>query len=179
MRTIALLLCALAFALLGAGCGDDDSDTTTSEGAAAGATSGDAATDDGGGGGGSESDEGGEELSSEEFVSQATEICKEASEEFQKEFKAIANRGKQEGGNPRKTLGESVAKAFNTELDEIGALTPPAGDEAEVEAILNALREATEGIEANPAGLQQVGAQVNKARNLASKYGIKGCPLGG
>lgn len=190
MRKIALLMCALAFALLAAGCGDDDSDTATSGGAAGGATSGETGSADDtsgetgsadGGSAAADSDSedasGTAELSKEEFTSRATAICKEASERFQSEFKALAEKGQQQGQNPQEALADGVLKAFKTELDEIGDLPAPSGDEAQVQAILDALREATEEVEANPTSLQQAGRQVNEARQLASRYGIKGCPL--
>ena len=180
MKTIALFLCTLTFALLAAGCGDDDSDTATSGGAANGATSGESGSTDNGSGADSDSEDasGATELSEEEFIGRATEICKEAGERFQSEFKARAEKGKKEGQNPQEALAEGIVKAFKTELDEIGSLPAPSGDEDQVEAILDALRKAAEEIEADPTGLQQAGAQVNEARRLANQYGLKGCPLG-
>jgi len=181
MKTIALLLCALALGLLAAGCGDDDSGTTTSAGAAEGTARGETgANGDGSEAAGSGSEDASEtaELSKEDFASRATAICKEASERFQSEFKALAGKGKQEGQNQQEALADGVLEAFRTELDEIGALPVPSGDEDQIDAIFGALRGAAEEIEADPTGLQQAGAQVNEARKLASEYGIEGCPLG-
>lgn len=176
MRVVAMVVCAVALGLPGLGCGDDDADTTGTElGAAAqGDTSaGDAESGQDGSDTGSESD-----LSEDEFVSQATQICKEASKRFQAEFQALTKKGNQQAQNAQKALAEGVAKAFNTELDEIGAISASAEDEGQVEAFLAALQKAATEIEDRPKALPQVGRQVEEAQRQAEGLGLEGCPLG-
>jgi len=166
------LALALAAGLIAAGCGDDDDETTTtttsSATTTAGATGATGAT--------------GEPLSKEEFIAEADAICKAGDREIDSQAQEFFP----EGGSP----GTAEEEAFVTEvlvpgvqeeLDGIGALTPPEGDEDEVAAILDAAQEAIDQLEEDPSALTGAGSGPDpfaEANQLATDYGLKVCGQG-
>jgi hypothetical protein len=71
-----------------------------------------------------------------------------------------------------------VVPALETEVTAIRALGPPAGDEREVEAILEATEQGIAAIEADPRGLLDgIPAPLRRAQDLAEAYGSQQCGL--
>ena len=158
-----LLALALAAGLIAAGCGDDDDETTTS------ATTSAATTTETGATGAAT----GEALAKDEFIAQADEICKTGN----KQIDEAAGEFFPEGGNPGQAEEETftrdvVVPNIRAQLDAIGALTPPEGDEDEVAAILDAASEATDQLEEDPSAETNPFAEADQ---LAQDYGLQVC----
>ena len=162
-----LLALALAAGLIAAGCGDDDDDTTaattSSTTTAAGATGATGAT--------------GEPMTKDEFIAQADAVCKAGD----KKIDAAANEVFS-GGNPSQQEQEDFVTNdalpnIQDEVDGISALTPPEGDEEEVQAIIDAAQSAIDEATADPSALTEQGADdpFAEANQLAKDYGLKVC----
>jgi hypothetical protein len=66
------------------------------------------------------------------------------------------------------------------QLEEVRAITPPAGDEAEVVAIYDSAARAVDGLEADPASFADDAAVQRlfaKARRMGRRYGLRQCGL--
>jgi hypothetical protein len=162
-RITALLALALAAGLIAAGCGDDDDETTTAattttETGATGATG--AAT--------------GEPLSQDEFITQADQICADGDKEIDQQAQETFGQGEPSDQEVEQFASETVVPNIQRQIDGIGALTPPEGDEDEVSAILDAAQEALDEIEQDPSSLQS-GNPFKQANQLAQDYGLTEC----
>jgi hypothetical protein len=75
---------------------------------------------------------------------------------------------------------EELGPTLREELDEVRAITPPAGDEAQVAAIFDAAARAVDGLEADPATFVD-DAAVRRlfadARRTGRRYGLQECGL--
>ncbi len=148
MRRLAnpLALAACAVALIAAGCGDDESETTTTPSGPA--------------------------LSKSKFIAEADAICAKGS-------KTIDSAAANLGSDPTLAVVEgfvddTVVPAVTAEIDGIRALSPPAGDEPQVEAILGAAQDALDQVSDNPTLLVN-GDPFAKANQLARENGLKEC----
>jgi len=170
-RIMTMLALVLAAGLIAAGCGGDDDETTTTSSTttAAGATGATGATGAGTG----------EPLSQEEFITQADAICAESDIAID-EAAAETFGG---GGQPSKKeqeqfVTDSVVPLFEDTIDGLSALTPPEGDEDQINELLDAAEGALAEIEDNPGSITEEGgpddpfAEVNE---LAADYGLKDC----
>ena len=110
--SILALLFALAVALPVVGCGDDDD--------------GDA----GGDGGTTTSAGGGEPLSKQEFISQADRICAQGDAEIDRAGQEFAGTSGEEVDELVLTV---IAPGYRDQIEQIRELTPPEGDEAEID----------------------------------------------
>ena len=117
-------------------------------------------------------------LTKEEFIAQADAICKKAHDKFEKDFKAAF------AGNPQPSQAQLNEFALSTlvpgvqgEIDDVSALEPPPGDEAEVNAIIDAVQGGVNKIKADPGVLSpkvKFDPQ-QKGHQLAKEYGMKEC----
>jgi hypothetical protein len=117
-------------------------------------------------------------LTKAEFIQQADAICKKAHDQFEKDF------NKAFGGNPQPNQAELNKFALSTlvpgvqgEIDDVSALQPPSGDEAEVQAIIDAVQGGVDKIKADPGVLSpkvKFDPQ-KKGHQLAKEYGMKEC----
>ena len=118
-------------------------------------------------------------LSRVEFLEQADAICHST----EARIEAAADDLLRPGRDPRPGAVERVAltvvvPALETEVRAIRSLGAPAGDEAEVEAILAATERGIAAIGADPRGLaDRVPAPLREAERLASAYGSRQCGL--
>lgn len=116
-----------------------------------------------------------------EFLKQANAICADTNQELIKTSEEFTKE-KNLPENSRPTdaqLGELtklVMPAINRQVEELRALGAPAGDEAEVNAILSAVEVAMEEGEKDPATIFGVdGGAFAKANRLAIDYGMEKC----
>ena len=117
-------------------------------------------------------------LTKAEFIAQADAICKKAHDKFEKDFNQAFS------GNPRPSQAQLNEFAESTlvpgvqgEIDDIGALEPPTADEAEVNAIIDAVQGGVDKIKADPGVLSpkvEFDPQ-KKGHQLAKEYGMKEC----
>ena len=169
-RITALLALALAAGLIAAGCGDDDDETTTAATTTpttttAGATGATGAT--------------GEPLSKDEFITEADAICEAGDQEIDAEAQDFFPEGGSPGAAEEEAfVSEVVVPNIQEQLDGIAALTPPEGDEDEVQAILAAAQQAVDELEEDPSALSGGGGGGDpfaEANRLAQDYGLKAC----
>jgi hypothetical protein len=75
---------------------------------------------------------------------------------------------------------EVAVPTLREELDEVRAITPPTGDEAQVAAIYDAAARAVDGLETDPAAFAD-DAAVRRlfadARRIGRRYGLRECGL--
>lgn len=149
------LLCAIALAV--AGCGDDGDDGDD------GATATQTAT--------------GPALSKEEFIRRADRICAEGDAEIDAEGLEFA--GREDALN--ELVQTVIVPMTRQQVDQIRALTPPKGDEEQINEFLDTLERGLSEIEANPSLIATTGgtATLIEARQLADDYGFKSCNRGG
>jgi hypothetical protein len=149
MRLIAAL--AAAGAIAAAGCGGDDDDN---------------------GSGLDTSD-----LSKEEWIVQANQICAEGDREAEAKaetFFAGASESKPPSEEQiAKFTREVAVPGIQAQIDGIRALGAPEGDEDEVEAFLDAGQEGVDAAKEDPAALE--GGALDEATTLARQYGLEAC----
>ena len=150
-RGPAVVLAVVALALIGAGCGDDEK-------------SGD-----------SEGSGGGSALTKEQFLEQGNAICAAGNAELEAEGAGLGT-APTPGEIEDFALRELVPNIQN-QLDELRTLTPPAGDEEQVEEILTAAEEGVAAIKEDPArAFDDAGADpFDTANQLAEDYGLVAC----
>jgi hypothetical protein len=112
-----------------------------------------------------------------EFLREADRICVSS----EARIEAAADDLLRERGAPHPEQVERVAlgiavPALETEVRAIGSLTPPEGDEAEIEAILDATERGIAQIEADPRRLADGPPPgLREAQRLAERYGSTEC----
>jgi hypothetical protein len=146
-RLLALALAALAFAA--AGCGDDDDEGTDT--GATGATGGASVTP----------------LTEKEFVSQAEEICDDGTAALQEEG-TPTSPDELEG-----YVTDTLVPNIQSQLDAIGALPPPEGQEDEVESFLDSAEEELDAIQSDPSSISEQSFQ--ETEQLAEELGLAEC----
>jgi hypothetical protein len=148
-RPSTLLALALTALAIGA-CGDDDDGDST------------------------EPTSTGAELSKEEFIAQADEICAKGDAAIDKQGAAFAASA---GQRNDELVGDVIAPGLREEIEQIRALNPPASDKKEVDAFLDKFEEGVDALEENPDQLAGGPAlqTVIEARALAADYGFNAC----
>lgn len=163
-----LLTIAFAIAVLG-GCGG---------GGGSGSSSGDSTVQSTGG---SEA-VGTSSLDKAEFVKQADEICAEESELFLKSItNYMAKHPPQAGESEQEVAADGVRQTllpkFQNQIDRVRELGAPAGEEEEVEAILEAMQHAVDSLaQRNEVALAtDIDKEFKPAGKLAVQYGLENC----
>jgi hypothetical protein len=158
-RLIAVLVGVFAIGALVAGCGGG-SDSTGSE---------------------STGSESGTALTKAEFISQGDAICEQGNEEIEAGAEEFAEENEIDTQNPKtaqqeELVSEVIVPNLKKQAEEIDALGAPSGEEAEVEAIVEALETGTGDIEDEPGTLVEGNAaSFDKANKLAKEFGFKVC----
>ncbi len=174
-RLILMSAAVLAIVLIVAGCGGG-SDSTTGDG---GSSPDGGATTDGG-------DATTASITKAQLIAGADAVCTKGGKESEAEFASYVRENEiPEGKEPTEAqyaeiADEILVPALQQQVDEIRALGVPAEDEAQVEAILNALDEAIEEIEAaDPkVAVQSAPKFLADAGELIQDYGFKVCGQG-
>jgi hypothetical protein len=119
--------------------------------------------------GGSEDDG----LTKAEFVKKANAICKAATK------KALVKVGRVTGSGQAASEDniEIMLAPYREEVDGIGALDVPSGDEDEVAAIVEPIEKAVVVVEKDVKNLEQANILLAKSGDLADKYGMEACPI--
>jgi len=149
-RLIGPTILALAALLVLGGCGDDEDEATSA--------SNDQAT-----------------IVKADFIQAANAICEQRGEEVKaKSEKILAASGEKPRNVVAKELvEEAVAPAFEREADEIRALEPPAGDEEQVEELVDAIDEMVARTRNDLSANRDY--PYRKTENLAAAYGLPDC----
>lgn len=145
------LALALATGLIAAGCGDDD--------------------DDGG--------DGGEALTKQEFITEADQICSDGNAEIEAAAEQTFGQSDQppSATEQEQFAADTVIPNIQSQVDQIGDLAPPEGDEDQIQAILDAAREGLDAGEEEPSLFTEQGGQdpLAEASRLARDYGLTVC----
>jgi hypothetical protein len=158
-----LMVASLGGAVIAAGCGgDDDDDTTAATTETTGAT--------GAAGGGP--------LSKEAFVKAADGVCAQGDKEIQREAARTFGNGQPSKQEQEDFVTGTVLPNIEAQINGIRALTPPEGDEDQVNAILDAAQQAVDESMDDPSALTQGGGGSDpfaEANELATDYGLTEC----
>lgn len=166
MRLKIILGSVLVVAVIVVGCGGG---SDTSGGTSAGGTSSTttAASTDGGGGG--------KPLTKKEFIKKGDQICSEVPTEYQELKEKLEKESSKKPTTAEVNLAAAVPPV-EAAVGKMEKLTPPKGDEAEIEAIIDALEAAGKGVEKNPtAPLIGPKSAYYEFQQLTEKYGFALC----
>lgn len=179
----------------GAGAGGDGSDEGSGGGADGGAGSGPTAGSgggdrgsggdrgggrDAGGGGSAQSGAAGGEAQSpvEDFIVQANVICDEGSKKIEDRTQSYlqgTTPKSKEDDVLKEIINQVLAPTFEEEIEGIGALGLPAGDEGQIEAIFAAMRQVIAEAKANPVTFNETLEPFKQPEELAIAYGLGSC----
>jgi hypothetical protein len=156
-KVLTLALASLALVAVGCGGGDDSTTTDTGTSGATGAS--------------------GAPLTKEAFIAQADAICKESGDAIDKQANQFFSGQEPSDAEIEQFANEVVIPGLHEQVDAIRALTPPEGDEDQIDAMLNAVNEATDRAEADPSLLRASDSEspFAEANQLAQDYGLKEC----
>lgn len=152
---IALLAALAAISMIAAGCGggDDSTDSTASSG-----------------------------LTKAEFLKQGNAICAKGEKELNEEFEKFAEEENLSENKPpteaqlAKATEEFFLPIIKEQVEGIRGLSPPAGEEQQVDKVLTAAEEGIEKAEEDPASLaNEKEDPFAKANELANEYGLTKC----
>jgi hypothetical protein len=194
-RLAALIFAVLALALVAAGCGgggdstgSSTADTSSSaESSTDSSESGDEAEDESESGDEAESESEDESESSSSgsaptkaaFIKEADKICSTADVKLSEE---VVNYAKEEGisieeepskDDQTKIYENIVLPNVHKQAEDLEALTPPAGDEEEVEDITSTLTSEVEDAESDPGSISE--DTLEEASKKAKAYGLQTC----
>ena len=150
-RTIVILvaLALAAVALTATGCGDDDGGDETSTG----------------------SDQ---SLSKEEFIAQGDQICTEGDAKIDAEGSQPQFAGRP--GQVVQLVRQVIVPGMRAQLQQLRELPPPEGDEAEIQAMLDAFEQGIDELEANPRQLAGAPPSTGSPRRACCSATTASCP---
>jgi hypothetical protein len=119
-------------------------------------------------------------LTKSELIKQGDEICEKGNKAIEKEAEEFAEENNIDTEKPTKAQKEEVivdvvAPGVRGQVEEIGDLPAPSGDEAEIEAMVSAVEEGADELEAEPSKLIEGENPLGKGSKLARSYGFKEC----
>jgi hypothetical protein len=122
----------------------------------------------------------GEPLSKSAFLAQGNTICENGDKEINAEAKKIFTQQQAPSqATEEKFVTDTVIPKVQSQIDAIGNLPAPSGDEDEVQAIIDAAQSTLDKAKADPSLLtDQGGGQSDpfaKADKLANAYGLDKC----
>jgi hypothetical protein len=143
----------LAIAMIAAGCGGGDDSTSTTAA-----------------------------LTKAQFLKQGNQICAEGNKEIDAGFEEFAEESNlKKNQEPTQAQKEEIAETIllpsvTRQVEGVGDLGAPSGEEEQVEEIIDAAEEAIEEGEEDPAALVSEGeGSFAKANKLAGEYGLTAC----
>lgn len=178
LKLVFSLLAVLAIVVLGAGCGSSDSSGTGSESGSTSAGSTDGMTQ--GGDGTTENASGkspsGKPLTKAEFIKEGDAICGEIPAEYEKLRQELLKGPEKSKASTAKVNEVAAVPPIFTAVESFEELTPPKGEEAKAEEIIDALEAAGKGLEKEP-NAPLVGPESPYAEfvKLTTAYGFKFC----
>lgn len=194
MRVSAILVAVFVFVVLVAGCGGSSGSGASSGGGStassseSGGESSTAAKEEKGGEEQGEEEKAGEEESGEEssgkplskkaMIKEGDAVCGKIPAGYNEKREALEKELKKKGKKPTKSeenLKAAVPPIY-VAIEGFEKLTPPQGDEAEIEAIVKALESAAKGLEEKPESeLSGPKSPFNEFQELTKRYGFEFC----
>lgn len=120
------------------------------------------------------------EITKAEFTKQANAGCKEHAKERDELFKATINEvdaSETTRADQEKLIDEVLIPPFEKDIENLKSLGAPAGDEEQVEEIIEEMEKAVKKVEAQPLVALRSSSQFAQARAAAVKYGLKDCVI--
>lgn len=119
-------------------------------------------------------------ISKAQFIAKADAICKQSNERmeagFTKLLKNVTNLTKLKKVEYEEIVDEVMVPSIEREIEELGALGIPAGDEERIDAMIDALEEGKETAERNPEAVNASSDAVfGIASRIAGEYGLEVC----
>jgi hypothetical protein len=116
-------------------------------------------------------------LSKAEFVKQANAICKEAEQERLNLFKQVTASVSPDASKKvrDKALHEIIVAPYEGAAEEIESLGAPSGDEATIEALVEAMEASLRKVEKNPRLIASSTVQFAESNKMANDYGLTNC----
>jgi hypothetical protein len=155
---IALLAALAAISMIVAGCGGSDDSTDSTAGSDSSA------------------------LTKAEFLKQGNAICAKGEKELNEEFEKFAEEENLSENKPpteaqlTKASEEFFLPIIKEQVEGIRELSPPAGEEQQVDKLLTAAEEGIEKAEEDPASLaNEKEDPFAEANEMANKYGLTKC----
>jgi hypothetical protein len=124
-------------------------------------------------GGDDEGSGSGEPLTKAEFLEQGNAVCAEGNEAIE-----AAGADLNQNSPPEEIeafASETLVPEIQGQIDGLRDLSPPEGDEDQVEAIIDAAQEANDQLEEDPSLVTSNEDPFNEANDLASEYGLEEC----
>jgi hypothetical protein len=110
------------------------------------------------------------------FLRKGNAICAAGSRKLDAASKKTFSKGRPTTADLKAFATKKLVPNVQGQIDALGKLTPPKGDEAEVKRILASAQKALDRGKAHPALLTKSGATpFAKANRLADRYGLKAC----
>jgi hypothetical protein len=112
-----------------------------------------------------------------EFIEQADAICKKAHRNFEKEFQQAFGGERPSNADLKNFAKSDLVPGTEGQIAEISALEPPSGDQAQVDAIIEAVQAGVDKIKADPGILLPSVPEdpLAEGHRLAKEYGMKEC----
>jgi hypothetical protein len=121
-------------------------------------------------------DEEAEPLTTEEFITQADEICATSTDEFDAALEELGAGGQPSDEEAATFISETLVPNAKDQAAQIDALAAPEGDEEEVDAIVTALNDAVAEGESDPeAVIASEDDPFDEFETLAEDYGLTEC----
>jgi hypothetical protein len=120
-------------------------------------------------------------LTKAQFLAKGDQICKERLKEKDETVKAAVEEVAATGSTEvpkqlQEEVGENIVSTYQKIADELGALQPPASDEAKVEEITDKMDVGLQKAEANPMSVARTD-YFGPAADAARSYGLSTCNL--
>lgn len=117
-----------------------------------------------------------EALTKQEFITQADQVCAEGQAEIGKEADKVF-KGQPSKAETEKFTTETAIPNIQSQIDGVRALTPPEGDEDQVNEITDSAQAALDEMKQDPSLLTQRGGSdpFEKTDQLSKEYGLKKC----
>jgi hypothetical protein len=111
-----------------------------------------------------------------EFLKKGNAICAAAGRKLDAKSKKAFSHGRPTTADLKTFATKSLVPNVQGQIDALGKLTPPKGDEAQVKKILASAQKALDKGKADPALLTRTSSgPFAKANRLANRYGLKDC----
>ena len=114
-----------------------------------------------------------EPLTKAEFLTQGNAICAEANKEIGAAIEEIPSEPDE--AQLESFTSDTFVPNIQGQLDDLGDLGPPEGDEEKVDAIIGSAQEALDKVEDDPSLLLSNDDPFNESYDLAENYGLEEC----
>jgi len=118
------------------------------------------------------SSDSGTALTKAEYVKQADKICSDGSAALTKAVADATKSGDASATDPTKFTQDVLIPNLQGQVDDLRALSPPAGDEETTAKIYDSLQSGIDSVNEDPKNLN---GAFNEASQLAGDYGMPAC----